>query len=152
MFVSPPSLSVDSRLFKPEGADSETGSRKLLAEGVKSGAALEAQVSGEAGSGSGSEPKQAESETKVLPNPMTRLGVPLLACFLLAMLWAAGIRVAKEWPRWKRHANLHPSQTELEAKVDALFDSLGDLDELFAAGKMPQKQYWKERLELKACW
>jgi hypothetical protein len=40
-------------------------------------------------------------------------------------------------------------QKELESKVDALFNSLADLDELLAAGKVAEKQYWKERLDLK---
>jgi hypothetical protein len=31
-----------------------------------------------------------------------------------------------------------------------LFNSLADLDELFATGKIAEKPYWKERLELKA--
>jgi hypothetical protein len=41
-------------------------------------------------------------------------------------------------------------QKELESEVDALFNSLADLDELFAAGKLAEKQYWKKRLDLKA--
>jgi len=31
-----------------------------------------------------------------------------------------------------------------------LLNSLADLDELFAGAKIPEKKYWKERLELKA--
>jgi len=38
----------------------------------------------------------------------------------------------------------------LGAKVDTLLNSLADLDELFAAGKIAEGKYWKERLELKA--
>jgi hypothetical protein len=41
-------------------------------------------------------------------------------------------------------------EKELETALDALFNSLADLDELFAAGKVAEKQYWKERLNLKA--
>jgi hypothetical protein len=41
-------------------------------------------------------------------------------------------------------------QKALESEVDALFNSLADLDELFASGKLAEKQYWKERLDLKA--
>jgi hypothetical protein len=41
-------------------------------------------------------------------------------------------------------------EKELETALDALFNSLADLDELFAASKVAQKQYWKERLNLKA--
>ena len=38
----------------------------------------------------------------------------------------------------------------LSAKAERLLNSLADLDELFAAGKIAEKDYWKERLELKA--
>jgi hypothetical protein len=38
----------------------------------------------------------------------------------------------------------------LETALDAVFNSLADLDELFAADKVAEKQYWKERLNLKA--
>jgi hypothetical protein len=34
--------------------------------------------------------------------------------------------------------------------VGALFNSLGDLDELFAAGKVAERQYRRDRLDLKA--
>ena len=41
-------------------------------------------------------------------------------------------------------------QKALEGDVEKLFNSLADLDELFATGKIAEKPYWKERLELKA--
>ena len=36
------------------------------------------------------------------------------------------------------------------APLVQLFNSLADLDELFSQGKIAEKKYWKERLELKA--
>ena len=74
----------------------------------------------------------------------------LLACFLLVLLWGLGVRVAKEWPKWKAQQSASQLQKALEAEVEKLFNSLADLDELFAAGKIAEKPYWKERLELKA--
>ncbi len=150
LLVSPPSLTVDSALFKAAGADAETGSRKYVAAGLQNGTKLEARLSGEAAVGEAAESGQGEAQVKVLPNSVTRLDVPLLACFLLALLWALGIRLAKEWPRFQEQLKASPVQKELESKVDALFNSLADLDELFAAGKVAEKQYWKERLDLKA--
>ena len=81
---------------------------------------------------------------------MTRLGVPLFICLLLVMLWALGVRASKEWSRWKERQATSPDRKQLEARTDGLFNSLADLDELFEAGKIEKKKYWKERLELKA--
>lgn len=148
--VSPSSLAVDSSVFKSAGVDSATGTQALRAENLPTGSALAANLSGEAAPSSEPEAAQGEGEIKTVPNSMARLGVPLLICFLLILLWALGVRMAKEWPRWKEQRPASPAQKELEAKVDALLNSLADLDELFAAGKVPEKSYWKERLELKA--
>jgi hypothetical protein len=141
---------VDSALFKPAGADADTGSQKYVAAGSPNGTKLEARLSGEATPGEQAELGQGDAQVKILPNPVTRLEVPLLAGFLLALLWALGIRLAKEWPRFQEQLKASPVQKELESEVDALFNSLADLDELFAAGKVAEKQYWKERLDLKA--
>ena len=149
LLVSPSNLSVDSPLFKAAGADAETGSRKYMAESVPPNAELAASVSGEAVAGEASA-SQADSEVKTLPNSMTLLGGPLLACFLLVLLWGLGVRVAKEWPNWKAQQTASQLQKALEAEVEKLFNSLADLDELFATGKIAEKPYWKERLELKA--
>ena len=153
LLVSPPGLTVESTLFAPSGSDAETGSERYVASGVAQGTKLEARLSGEAradnaggGEGTGSE----QAQVQILPNPITRLGVPLLACFLLLLLWALGIRLAKEWPRFREQQRTSSVQKELAAAADALFNSLADLDELFAEGKVPEKQYWKERLDLKA--
>ena len=155
LLVSPPGLTVDSSLFTPAGTDSETGSQRYVATGLKQGAKLEARLSGEAvaegsGRGEAAESGQGEAQVKIVPNSITRLEVPLLACFLLLLLWALGIRLVKEWPRLAASRKNSSLQKELAATADALFNSLADLDELFAAGKVPEKQYWKERLDLKA--
>jgi hypothetical protein len=149
LLVWPPSLSVDSALFEPAGTDQETGSKKYTAENLKANTALATSVSGEAAAGE-SPASQADTEVKSLPNSMTRLGGPLLACFLLVLLWGLGVHVAKEWPKLKTRQSAEQLQKQLEAEVEALFNSLADLDELFASGKIAEKPYWKERLELKA--
>lgn len=149
LLVWPPSLSLDSALFAPAGVDAETGSQRYSAENLKGNTVLAASVSGEAAAGE-SEVSQAGTEAKSLPNSMTRLGGPLLACFLLVLLWGLGVHVAKEWPELKARQSADQLQKELEAEVEALFNSLADLDELFASGKIAEKPYWKERLELKA--
>jgi 5-hydroxyisourate hydrolase-like protein (transthyretin family) len=150
LLVSPPSLTVDSALFKLAGTDADTGSQKYVAAGLRTGTKLEARLRGEAMGGEAAESGQGEAQVKVLPNPVTRLALPLLACFLLLLVWALGIRLAKEWPRFKEQRRTSLIQKELECTVDALFNSLADLDELFAAGKVAETQYWKERLDLKA--
>jgi hypothetical protein len=152
LLVSPPSLKVDSALFKPAGTDAESGSQRYVATGLKEGTKLEARLSGaaEGGETAAAEPSQEQPQVKILPNPVTRLDVPLLACFLLLLVWALGIRLAKEWPRYKEQQRTSTVQKALKATAEGLFNSIADLDELFAAGKVPEKQYWKERLDLKA--
>ena len=152
LMVSPPNLKVDSALFKPAGTDADTGSQRYVAAGLKPGTKLEARLSGpaEGGETAASESNQGQPQVKILPNPVTRLDVPLLACFLLLLAWALGIRLAKEWPRFKELRKTSLVQKELRATTEGLFNSLADLDELFAAGKVAEKQYWKERLDLKA--
>ena len=136
LLVSPSNLSVDSPLFKAAGADAETGSQKYLAENVPPNAQLAASVSGEAAAGEtaagGPPASQSDAEVKTLPNSMTRMGGLLLACFLLVLLWGLGVRVAKEWPKWKAQQSASELQKALEAEVEKLFNSLADLDELFA--------------------
>jgi hypothetical protein len=152
LLVSPPSLKVDSALFKPAGSDAESGSQRYVAAGLKQGTKLEARLSGaaEGGETAAAESNQEQPQVKILPNLATQLAVPLLACILLLLAWALSIRLAKEWPRYKEQQRTSTVQKELKATVEALFNSLADLDELFAAGKVAEKQYWKERLDLKA--
>lgn len=154
LLVSPSNLSVDSSLFKPAGSDAESGSARYIAENLASNAELAANISGEAAAGQatagGPAAGQGEAEVKTVPNSMTRMGGLLLACFLLVLLWGLGVRVAKEWPKWKAQQSASQRQKALEAEVDSLFNSLADLDDLFEAKKIAEKPYWKERLELKA--
>jgi hypothetical protein len=159
LLVSPPNLTVDSPMFKAAGADAESGGRKYVAENVAPNAELAATVSGEAsasavaaaGAAAGGTPAvPGDSEVKRLPNSITRMGWLVLACFLLVLLWGLGVRVTKEWPQWKAQQSASQLQKALEAEVEKLFNALADLDELFAAGKIAEKPYWKERLELKA--
>lgn len=150
MYVLPATLNVESALFKPAGVDSAGNIQKFAAESLPAGAGVEARLSGEAAAAPQSEAGPGEDAVKAVPNSMTKLGVPLLACFLLVLLWALGVRVGKEWPQWKERHTTSPAQKQLASKADALFSSLADLDDLFAAGKIEKKKYWKERLELKA--
>ena len=149
LLVSPSTLTVASPSFTPAGTDSETGSQRYSAASFAAGTVLAARLSGEATVG---EPAEAATgaQVKSLPNSMTRLGGPLLACFLLVLLWGLGVRVAKEWPRLQARQSADQMQKALATELDAMFNSLADLDALFADGKIAEKPYWKERLELKA--
>ncbi len=151
LLVSPPTLAVNSPLFQPAGTDAETGSQKYTAANVPPSAQLTASISGEAAEGQAAATQTpSEGEVKTLPISITRMGGLVLACFQLVLMWGLGVRVTKEWPRWKAQQSASQLQKALEAEVEKLFNSLADLDELFAAGKIAEKPYWKERLELKA--
>lgn len=150
LHVFPSSLAIDSKVFKSAGIDPVNGVQRFEAANLPRGTILDARLSGEAAASSGAGAGQGEGEVRVVPSSMTRLGAPALLCFFLVLLWALGVRVAREWPQWKKRQHASPEQKELEAKVEGLLNSLADLDELFAAGKVVEKSYWKERLELKA--
>lgn len=153
LFVVPPTLTVNSKLFTAAGQDSETGAQIYEASGLKASSAFAAQLAGEPAAGTeeaAADQQQQGAQVKVVPDSITSVGVPLLLCFLLVLLWALGIRASKEWPRWKARQQGSPVQKQFRAKLDTLINSIADLDELYASGKVPEKQYWKERLELKA--
>jgi hypothetical protein len=151
LFVFPPDLTVTSSLFSPAGTDAESGSEKLEAPGLAASAPLAAEIAGEASAASQeASGGQEESQVKAIPDSVSAVGIPLLLCFLLVLLWALGIRVAKEYPRWKAKQQGSPVQQKFQAKMETILNSIADLDELFASGKIAEKQYWKERLELKA--
>ena len=150
LHVFPSSLAVDSEIFQSAGVDPANRIQRFLATNLPRWTTLDARLSGEAAPSSDSGTGQSESEVRVVPSSMTRLGTPALFCFFLVLLWALGVRVAREWPQWKKRQQTSPEQKELEAKVEGLLNSLADLDELFAAQKLVEKSYWKERLELKA--
>jgi hypothetical protein len=111
---------------------------------------LEARLSGESTPSTAAASEPSEGDVQTTPNPLTRLGVPLGVCFLLVLLWALGVRFAKEWPRWKERRPASPAQKALEAKTETLLNSLADLEDLLAGGKITDETYWKEKLELKA--
>jgi hypothetical protein len=148
--LAPNGLSVESNLFKAAGTDSGTGMQKYEAADLAGGTPLEARVSGEAAAAPPSEPVGGEGEIQTTPNSMTRLGVLLILCLLLVLVWALGVRAAKEWGKAQEVGPESLVQKLLEAKVDALLNSMADLDELHENGKVADKPYWKERLELKA--
>lgn len=163
LYIFPSNVAADSAVLKPAGVDSKNSIEKLEADNVAAGSSIEAKLSGEAvappsAASSGEEGKGGDGqEVKIVPEQTTRLALPLLGCFLLLLLWALGVRTAKEWPRLsKSRANAGgpvPGQAgpiRLSAKAEKLITGLADLDELFASGKIAEKDYWKERLELKA--
>jgi hypothetical protein len=153
LFVVPSTLTVNSELFTAAGRDSETGAQIYEAADLKAGAAFAAELAGEpaaAGEEADTGQQQKSTQVKVVPDSITSVGIPLLLCFLLVLLWALGIRALKEWPRWKARQQGSPVQKQFRARLDTLINSIADIDELYASGKVPEKQYWKERLELKA--
>lgn len=150
LYVIPRSLKVASQVLKAQGVDTSNDVQQLTAERLARNRALEARLSGEAAPAPPAEAQQGEDQVTAVPNAMTRLALPLLACFLLVLLWALCIRVSKEAPRLTAISARSPARRQLEAKAEALFNSIADLDELFEGGKIEKKQYWKERLELKA--
>ncbi|MGH9407000.1 MAG: hypothetical protein ACRD3D_14355 [Terriglobia bacterium] len=146
--VVPSSLAVASRLFKPAGRDEDTGGQKFIAASITPGESFGVGVQGSyeaAASGDTS-----DETVKEAPNAMSRIGLPLIGCFLLVLLWGMGVRVSKEWARRGASRPGSPAQKELEAKIGKLLDSVANLDELFEAGKIHEKKYWRERLDLKA--
>ncbi len=153
LFVIPPSLTVKSNLFSAAGKDSETGAQIYEADNLKAGSLLAAQLAGKPAAATeeaSTNQQQEDAQVKIVPDSITSVGIPFLLCFLLVLLWALGIRVAKEWPRWKAKQKGSPVQKQFRAKMETLINSIADIDELFASGKIPEKKYWKERLELKA--
>jgi hypothetical protein len=160
LYVIPSNLTVESKSFKSAGGDATSNIQRFTAENLPRQAALEADLSGQAlpesanaeSNGQGEQGSE-EPQVKIVPASITKLALPVLGCFLLVFLWALGVRTAKEWPRLKQKRDPEPAKPgakKVSAKVDKLLNSLADLDELFAAGKIAEKDYWKERLELKA--
>ena len=145
LYVLPSGLSVQSNVFQANGQDDQSGAAKYVADNLAAGAPFAANLSGEAPSAA-----SGESEVKLVPNSVIKYKAPLLAALLLILLWALGIRVSKEWPAWQAQNEGSSIHKEYRAKLDSLLNSMADLDEFFAAGKIPEKRYWKERLEMKA--
>jgi len=166
LYVYPSSLTVTAPGFRASGSDNV---HKIQVYGAPQLAhnttALSVRLSGEAasgpppgldqgssqGAGAGADQSEGRSQdqVKTVPNSISELAGPVLVAFSLLLLWALGVRVAKEWPRLKVQAGDGPNLL-LNAKVEKLLNSVADLDELFAAGKIAEPKYWKERLDLKA--
>ena len=151
LYVAPSNLSVESKVFEATGVDAKNGIATFQASNVPRAAILEVRLSGEgAAVTEQAEAGQPEGQVTTVPNSMTKLGWPLAGCFLLLLLWALGVRAAKEWPKLAEQNPSQPARKQLESKVEGLLNTLADLDELFAVGKIAERNYWKERLELKA--
>ncbi len=160
LYVFPSSLKVKAGGFKPAGMDAKNNIAGFQAENLAAGKQVEIAVSGEATAnlqaGGGGEAGQGEGaqgqqgEVKIVSNPIEGLAGPILGCFLLVLLWAFAVRTAKEWPRVKQQVNDRTGKKPLGPKAEKLLNSMADLDEIFASGKIVETDYWKERLELKA--
>ena len=149
LLVSPPTLSVESPLFHEAGTDASTGLKKYETASVAGGATLTATVSGEAAATPG-EAQAQEGEVRAEPNSMTRSGLLMAICLLLVLLWGLSVRVAKEWKTVQDRKPHSSARKEVEKRLDGLIKSIADLDGLHEKGKVAEKAYWKERLELKA--
>jgi hypothetical protein len=161
LYVYPSSLSVEAPGFQPAGIDQKHLLEKYEAQQLARGTtAFSIRFSGPPASGpppgveqqgqgqQGQE--QGGGEVKVVPNSISQLTAPVLAGFLLLLLWALGVRVVKEWPKLRAQMVEEAENAKLDPKAEKLLNSIADLDELFAASKIAEPAYWKERLELKA--
>jgi hypothetical protein len=151
LYVAPANLSVESKVFEATGVDTKNGIATFQASNVPRGTAIEARLSGQgAAVTEQAEARQTEGQVTTVPNAITKLGWPILGIFLLLLFWALGVRAAKEWSNLAEQNAAQPARKQLESKVEGLLNSLADLDELSTAGKIAERKYWRERLELKA--
>jgi hypothetical protein len=160
LYVYPSSLAIAAPGFQPAGIDNPHKIQKYEARQLASGtSSLSIQLSGESASGPppGAEQQgqaqsndQGQGEVKIVPNSVSQLNGPVLAGFVLLLFWALGVRLAKDWPKLQAAGANGPAGRRYDPKLEKLLNSITDLDELFAAGKMAEQKYWKERLELKA--
>ena len=149
ILVSPATLAVESTLFREAGMDASTGLTKYEATNVPGGTILAARVSGEAAPAAREAPAE-EGEVRTEPNSMTRSGILMALCLLLVLLWGLAVRTAKEWKTVQDRKPESAARKEIEKRLDTLIKSIADLDDLREKGKVAEKTYWKERLELKA--
>lgn len=165
LYVYPSSLSVSAAGFQPSRVDSAHEVAVFAASQFPPHTdALSIRLTGTAASGpppgmdqgaqdqgsAGQDQGPAQDEVKVIPNSISAVGGFVLAGFLLLLFWALGVRVLKDWPRLRTRTAGEAASPALDAKVEKLLTSMADLDELFAAKKIAEPKYWKERLELKA--
>jgi hypothetical protein len=166
LYVYPSSLLVEAPAFQPAGVDQKHMLEKYEAQQLARGTTgfsirfsgapasgpppgMEQPGQGQQGQGQQSQ-EQGGGEVKIVPNSISQLTVPVLAGFLVLLLWALGVRVVKEWPKLKTQMAEEAESAKLDPKADKLLNSIADLDELFAGSKIAEQAYWKERLELKA--
>ena len=159
LYVYPSSLSVSATGFQPSRVDSAHQVAVFAAPQFPPNTmAIAIRLNGDAASGpppgmdqgSGDQGGASQDQVKVVPNSISQVGLPILAGFLLLLFWALGVRVMRDWPRLKTRVAGSNAPPPLDAKVEKLLTSIADLDELFAARKVVESKYWKERLELKA--
>jgi len=159
LYVYPSSLSVSASGFQPSRVDSAHQVAVFAAPQFPPNTmAMAIRLNGDAAAGpppgmeqgSGGQESASQDQVKVVPNSIAQVGLPILAGFLLLLFWALGVRVMRDWPRFKAQAAGSNAAPPLDAKVEKLLTSIADLDELFAAKKIVESKYWKERLELKA--
>ena len=137
--------------FKASEAKAKDGIAAFETSNVPAGSSLEARLGGQRGSVDvQAEGKRPEGQVIIVPNSMTRGGL-LLACpLLLLLLSALGVPVAKQRRKLAEQSAPEPARKAIGSRVGSLLNSLADLDELFAAGKIVESKYRKERLESKA--
>jgi hypothetical protein len=160
LYVYPSSLSVSASGFQPSRVDSAHQVAVFAApQFAPNTEALSIRLSGAAAAGpppgmdqgsTGQEQGSPQDQVKVVPNSISSVGGFVLVGFLLLLFWALGVRLMRDWPRFKARASGTASAGPLDAKVEKLLTAIADLDELFAANKVAESKYWKERLELKA--
>ena len=158
LYVYPSTLTIVAPGFEAGGIDNPHQIKKYEAWQLASATSLPIQLSGEGASGPppGAEQQgQAQNEgqghrdVKVVPNSVAELNVPVLAGFVLLLFWALGVRLVRDWPALQKARVNSPASHRYDPNLEKLLNSLVDLDQLFAAGKMAEEKYWKERLELK---
>ncbi len=160
LYVYPSSLSVSATGFQPSRVDS---AHQVAVFGAPqfppNTMALAIRLNGAAATGpppgmdqgsAGQEQGATQDQVKIVPNSIAEVGGFILGGFLLLLFWALGVRVIRDWPRLKARAAGPGPATLLDSKAEKLLTSIADLDELFAAKKIAESKYWKERLELKA--
>jgi hypothetical protein len=159
LYIYPSSLSVSATGFQPSRVDSAHEVAVFAASQFPPDTMATAiRLNGAAASGpppgmdqnTGGQEGATQDQVKVVPNSISQVGLPILAGFLLLLFWALGVRVMRDWPRLKAQAAGSSSVPQLDVNVEKLLSSIADLDELFAAKKIAEPKYWKERLELKA--
>lgn len=159
LYVYPSSLSVAATGFHPSRVDS---AHEVAVFGAPqfppNTMAMSIRLSGAAAAGpppgmdqgTAGQEGATQDQVKVVPNSISDVGGLVLAGFLLLLFWALGVRVMRDWPRLKAQAAGPGSAPQVDARIEELLTSIADLDELFAAQKIAEPKYWKERLELKA--